>query len=90
MLVVRVCEDVCSEQSVKQCCVHGGDDAQARRPHHQHVARYMFTVSCEPAGHPAQRTDTEQQKPERRQEMIEKLLTPQHDDEFRVIKNYFQ
>lgn len=61
--VVCVSEDVCSEQSVKQHCVHGGDETQACCSHHQDVARYLFTVTCQPAGHPAQRTDAKHQKP---------------------------
>lgn len=60
---VCVVEDVCSEQSVKQHHVHGGDETQADRPHRQDVSRHMFTVSCQPASHPSRRTDAKHQQP---------------------------
>lgn len=61
--VVRVGEDVRSDQSVKQHHVHDGDETQADSSHHQDVARHVFSLTCQPAAHPTQRTRTKHQKP---------------------------
>lgn len=61
-------EEVGSEQPVKQHHVHNGEEAQARRPRHQDVERYLPAVTGQPAAHPAQSTHTKHQKPAAQQQ----------------------
>lgn len=72
--VVCVADEVGPDQSVQQHHVHDGDEAQARCPHRQDEARHVFTVSYQPAGHPAHRADTKHKHPAVRQRSCENLF----------------
>lgn len=61
--VAYVTEDICFKHFIKHHHVHDGDETQAGGPHHQDITRNVFTVTCQPVGHPAQRAGAKHQKP---------------------------
>lgn len=61
--IAHVFEDIRFKHFIKHRHVHGGDETQAGGPHHQDITRNVFTVTGQPAAHPAQRAGTKHQKP---------------------------